>query len=100
MRVLTTSEGKGHTKESQMREIKGRQKRDGPIDPKDQKIEKWIRISTRERDQAINKMLTDGGEGTVGDTAANGTSEGEAGVEVSAGGGNSLGLSLGGHGWM
>lgn len=38
----------------------------------------------------------DGGEGTVGDTAADGTSQGEAGVEVSAGGGDDSGL-LGGH---
>ena len=43
-------------------------------------------------------MLTDGGEGTVGDTAADGTSKGEAGIESSAGRGNrSLGLD-GGHG--
>ena len=42
-------------------------------------------------------QLTDGGEGTVGDTAADGTGQGEAGVEGSASGGNSS-LSLdGGH---
>jgi len=42
--------------------------------------------------------LTDGGEGTVGDTAADGAGKGEAGVEGSAGrGDSSLGLD-GGHG--
>lgn len=50
-------------------------------------------ISADQKDE----QLTDGGEGTVGDTAADGTSQSEAGVEVSAGGGDGSGLLGGGH---